>query len=327
MGARGRGTGERQLIPGCPGIIFPTPYPQGYGDTPFLPRRCPRPQGDSTRGRRAVARRSREHARAAARLAMVSERYSQFPSLHRVCPFVPRAPLTSWNFRGSAIGSGHPAPEIRPAARGTRGPDTALGRRTPVPAPHRPTSGNASHRARRPSGAPPPSPGARAPRPRLRATVRRASEVSMHKGARGVAQRTPHPPGIRPSHRRTAVRNTRCPSQMSRTGAPRVLQTPTGRARFTQGPWGWPGVALRKTIRFVEAGTSISSQLLGGVQTLAISVSTPQPSRTERLTGHPDALWGPATKRRPTSQPGPRDATLRDRTVYATLPCRHSGGC
>lgn len=25
----------------CPGIIFPTPYPQGYGDTPLLPRACP----------------------------------------------------------------------------------------------------------------------------------------------------------------------------------------------------------------------------------------------------------------------------------------------
>lgn len=37
----------------CPGIIFPSPYPQGYGDTPLLPRACPPIRG-----------RSREHARA-----------------------------------------------------------------------------------------------------------------------------------------------------------------------------------------------------------------------------------------------------------------------
>lgn len=36
----------------CPGIIFPTPYPQGYGDTPLLPRAAE------------PTRRSPEHARA-----------------------------------------------------------------------------------------------------------------------------------------------------------------------------------------------------------------------------------------------------------------------
>ncbi len=76
----------------CPGIIFPSPYPQGYGDTPLLPsepygphgggahRPAPRGGPVAVPSHGAVRRRIPEHARAAAPLAMVTAGYSRFPS-------------------------------------------------------------------------------------------------------------------------------------------------------------------------------------------------------------------------------------------------------
>ncbi len=67
MGRDGRRGEERRVTAElCPGIIFPSPYPQGYGGTPLLPRAHGRGPGGHT----ARARRSREHARAVRDLAM-----------------------------------------------------------------------------------------------------------------------------------------------------------------------------------------------------------------------------------------------------------------
>lgn len=64
MSRRGRSLCEGATIDGatelCLGIIFPTPYPQGYGDTPLLPRRHRGMRGvpgEHARGRRGSQRR------------------------------------------------------------------------------------------------------------------------------------------------------------------------------------------------------------------------------------------------------------------------------
>ncbi|GJF20506.1 hypothetical protein SHO565_10780 [Streptomyces sp. HO565] len=51
----------------CPGMVFPTPYPQGYGGTPPSPR-----------SRTGSAAGSPEHARGGARNAMVAALYRRF---------------------------------------------------------------------------------------------------------------------------------------------------------------------------------------------------------------------------------------------------------
>ncbi len=224
----------------CPGIIFPSPYPQGYGDT--------RPLPSARHPAAAATRRSREHARARrvwqCRVPLTAVRRppdpgapstpGPAPTCRNALPRAPGAPVTRTGASGRSRplaptpGPG-PAPAPLPTPpgpvprRAARPPDTASPPHRPTAPPgHRRTAGAAPVAPR--AGCAPPPPG-RVPGPpcRARASPRRADP------GRGSAR-----PLVRPADpRRLRVRLLAAPGG-SRTRPP----TRPPRRRSTAGPWG-----------------------------------------------------------------------------------------
>ncbi len=235
--------GRRWAAELCPGIIFPTPYPQGYGATPRLPR-----------ARESYSRRAKEHASQGACTSTL--RMAMAPAPYRLRPAHPPAPPSGPEARNPQTGGG---PRSTAGGKGRHGSDRKAPFLVGLSSPRRrggsATSGahrrlpaaSSPHLPRTPATRPPPgasvpaSPAARtsAPTPG-RAPARGRRRAPRPAAARPAAVPAPADPaapgrGRRRAERTDSAARSAGEAARSRRTPPHTPRRPTPRTKWFDG--------------------------------------------------------------------------------------------
>lgn len=276
----------------CPGIIFPGPYPQGYGDTPLLPRPC--------RPNRAFQGACPRPPRMAMPLGVYSRPDGPAPPGGQTGP--PTGPRCRIRGRGRRSADGRaPGATVTGMVRSSLAPRSPPAASRELPCPH---------------ARPPRPPALRTPRPSRRATWSAGppsaalSSPSSSSSTERPSAGPPRPPSASPPSPRPAGSSCGTPSGARHGPAPRARRRPlrgaAGRLRGRTGALVTAEVVRPKTDPFARSHPYDFSQLHASGPSLGKWPANPLATRQERTIRGACTLRGRAMRVRRTSLDGRR---------------------